>query len=255
VGNAVNERAVWSQHGDSAELSCGKLSGRIVATRPNAGLHGVALEGAELAIDLLRTYRADVAEQMTWPLAIAESYVRGKDFVATYQAADDWPFSPQLYWRGNSLGSVRGVVASVSLLVSVQTHLLDTIPRIGVTSRLRCEETLRVSPARSEAAHAELVDPAQEIRAEDEDCCFVRRLADLPLSYVEIMPAGDFHAIRAHADSAGTAIEWRLFADFLEKGVIRRARVHAAFVPRENDIEIAAACSAALHRLELPLTT
>ena len=51
------------------------------------------------------------------------------------------------------------------------------------------------------------------------------------------------------------AFEWRLFAEFLEKGVIRRARVHGAIVPRKNDIEIAAACCRAIDGLELPLTT
>jgi hypothetical protein len=50
-------------------------------------------------------------------------------------------------------------------------------------------------------------------------------------------------------------LEWRLFSEFLEKGVIRRARVHAAILPRQNDLEIAAACCAAIDRLELPLTT
>jgi hypothetical protein len=51
------------------------------------------------------------------------------------------------------------------------------------------------------------------------------------------------------------AFEWRLFAEFLEKGVIRRARIHGAIVPRDNDVEIAAACCKAIDGLELPLTT
>ena len=132
MGNAVNERAVWSLHGNVAELSCGKLSGRIDASRPNAGLHDVAFDGAQQATNLLRVYRSDSRDEKSWPLPLAESYVRGNDLVASYQATDDWPFSPQLYWRANSLRAVDGVLASASLLVSVQTHLLDTVPQIAV---------------------------------------------------------------------------------------------------------------------------
>ena len=44
-------------------------------------------------------------------------------------------------------------------------------------------------------------------------------------------------------------------ADFLEKGVIRRARVHAAVLPRENDVELALECCRAIENRPLPLTT
>ena len=58
--NVVNERVVWSLRGNVAELSCGKLSGRIDVSRPNAGLHDVAFNGAQQTIDLLCTYRSDI---------------------------------------------------------------------------------------------------------------------------------------------------------------------------------------------------
>lgn len=255
MSSAVNEYVAWSLRDDAAKLSCGKISGHVSTTRPGAGLHDVAIEGVSRSLELLTAYRSDVAEVNSWPLALAECYVRGSDLVASYQASDAWPFSPTLYWRANSLRSVHGVIASVSLLVSVQTHLLDTVPQIGVASRLDCDEILRVATNSEAQTVAEPVELSQGIHATDADFCIVRRLADLPLSYVEIMSAGDFHAIGVDSNSDCTAIEWRLFAEFLEKGVIRRARVHAAFVPRANDIEIAAACCEAIYGLKLPLTT
>src|SRR5258707_11844234 len=118
--NVANEQVVWSLRGNVAELSCGKFSGRIDASRPNAGLQDVAVDGARQTIELLRAYRSDITGEKSWPLPVAESYVRGNDLVASYQATDDWPFSPQLYWRANSLRAVDGVLASVSLLVSGQ---------------------------------------------------------------------------------------------------------------------------------------
>ena len=253
--NVLIERVVWSLRGNVAELNCGKLSGRIDASRPNAGLHDVAVDGAQQTIDLLRAYRSDITNDKSWPLPVAESYVRGNDLVASYQATDDWPFSPQLYWRADSLRSVGGVLASVSLLVSVQTHLLDTVPQIAVTSQMPCDETLFVSASGGAHPSAVPIDSSQMIPITNEDCCVVSRLRHVPLSYVEIMPAGDFHAIRLGNEGEGAAFEWRLFDEFLEKGVIRRARVHAAIVPRESDIEIAAACCKAIDGLELPLTT
>jgi hypothetical protein len=255
VDNAVNERGVWSLHGNVADLSCGKLSGRIDTSRPNAGLHDVAFDGARQMTSMLRAYRSDSRHEKSWPLPVAESYVRGNDLVASYQATDDWPFSPQLYWRANSLRAVDGVLASASLLVSVQTHLLDTIPQIAVTSQLPCDEAFLVSVSGSAQPNAMRIDSLRTIPSANEDCCVVSRLRDVPLSYVEIMPAGDFHAVRLLAEANEKAFEWRLFAEFLEKGVIRRARIHAAIVPRENDIEIAAACCAVIDGLELPLTT
>src|SRR5262249_47890381 len=111
------------------------------------------------------------------------------------------------------------------------------------------------SPGSNANPSAMLFDPSQTISVTNEDCCVVMRLADQPLSYIEIMPAGDFHAVRPSRDKDNVTFEWRLFAEFLEKGVIRRARVHCAIVPRDKDVGIAAACCRAIDRLELPLTT
>jgi hypothetical protein len=252
--NSVNQRLIWQLRGNLAELNCGKLSGRIDPSRPNEGLRHVTMGGAKLATDLLRVYRSDFTTNKSWPLPVAESYVRGEDLVASYQATDEWPFSPQLYWRANSLRGVGGVLASISLLVSMQTHLLDTVPHIAVTSQVTCEEALLVSLSGGVQRSAVRID-AQTITRTNEDCCIISRLKEMPLSYIEIMPAGDFHAIGLLEQESGATFEWRLFAEFLEKGVIRRARVHTVIVPRDKDVEIAAACCKAIAGLELPLTT
>lgn len=215
--NELNEQAVWSLHDNEAELHCGKLSGRVDPSRPNAGLHDVAIYGAQQAAELLRIYQSDVTDKISWPLPVAESYVRGDDLVASYQATDKWPFSPQLYWRANSLRAVNGVLASASLLVSVQTHLLDTMPQMAVSSLVPCEESPLVSMNNAAQPRAVRIDLIQTIPSTEEDCCIVQRFKNLPLSYVEIMPAGDFHATRLVADGSSAALEWRLFGEFLEK--------------------------------------
>jgi hypothetical protein len=48
---------------------------------------------------------------------------------------------------------------------------------------------------------------------------------------------------------------WRLFGSFLEKGVIRRARLRADLLPREHDVAMATRCLAAFRDSAIPLTT
>jgi hypothetical protein len=189
-------------------------------------------------------------------LPVAEAYLRGSDLVASYTARDDWPFSPQIYWCADTVEPMPGLAGSLSLIVSVQTHLLDTWPRIVVTSRLACEEMLAVSPGGSR--HVRPLSPARHetLRPTGEACCIIWRLSELPFSYAEIVPAGDCRALRLWRDDAGECrAEWELLADFLEKGVIRRARLHSAFLARENDIESALAYCEAVQQRPLPLTT
>ncbi len=246
----MNDRATWTLDGSVAELQCESLLGRVDAQRPHAGIHHVAADGTPHAIELLRVYRSDHANDSPWPLPLVEAYVRGTDLVASYQAEDSWPFFPQLYWRAGSLNAVPGVMGSMSLLVSVQTYLLDTVPQIAVASRMKCDESLFISGRGAPSRLATI-----ESLSTEDDCCVVSRMHGLPLSYIEIMPAGDFHAVKLPPEKGDTLCEWRLFAEFLEKGVIRRARIHAAIVPRDRDLEIAAACCQAIDELELPLTT
>jgi hypothetical protein len=265
VGNIIREQVAWSLHGNRAELSCGILSARIDVARPQLGLYETRLQGSQGQAAILEVHRADKSQvaamaaghydAIEWPLPLAEAYVRGGDLVATYRAIDDWPFSPQLYWRSNSLAGVDGVLASVSLLVSVQTHLLDTCPQIGAASQLPQGALLVVSFSGNASPRVEPVERSRTVSASGENLCIVSRFRDRPMSYVEIMPPGDFREIALRSDAVGNTIEWRLFAEFLEKGVIRRARVHAALISQENDLEIAAKCCAETDRLELPLTT
>jgi hypothetical protein len=279
VQTTTREKSTWSLHGTLAELHAQKLAGRIDTARPNLGLHAIhspespygtvrpdgerplsdvsltqshTLSVQRIATDLPGTTSADAA---TWLLPIAESYVRGNDLVAYYEPVTNWPFSPQLYWRADTLQNVEGVHVSVSLLVSVQTHLLDTCPEISVSSRLPGGELILLAIADGDSHRIEPIAGQREIDSTNEIVCIVRRPQNLRVSHFEIMEFSDFRSVCLSTTAAGSNVEWRLFADFLEKGVIRRARVHTAFVPREHDIEFAAICCDAARHLELPLTT
>jgi hypothetical protein len=257
---------VWSFEPPVASLRCGQLSGQVDVSRPDLGLSCAAFGMHPVQGALLQVQRRDESERATavsnvsafrqlWPLAVAEAYVRGDDLIGSYQATRDWPYSPQIYWRANSLSSVSEVVGSLSMLISVQTQLLDTWPQISVHSQLVSDETLEVMPDDDGRPCAKAIKDGDVLRPRTDPCCVVRRPSKLPLSYVEIMPASDFRTLKFHVESDGSdSIQWEIFGEFLEKGVIWRARVHSALVLRENDLEIAVACINATQRAALPLT-
>ena len=144
----------------------------------------------------------------------------------------------------------------MSLIVSMQTQLLDTCPQITISSQASSKETLGLVITESGDAEIGPINGGNWEAPRGTTYCLIRRLSKSPLSLIEFASSGDYLAVRSRPDSHGNMLsEWRLFAEFLEKGVIRRARVNSALVPQENDIELAIECSRAMENLPLPLTT
>jgi len=245
----------WKLDGAFAELHGSLLTARVDVSRPDLGLRHLQLNGHDLPGHLLavRRHAETPIFNSNWPLPLADAYIRGDDLVATYQPTDDWPYSPQLYWSARPLEAIDALLGSLSLLISVQTHLLDTWPRMNVGSQLACQELLQVDPSADTTLR---LQPNGTIRPSTGACCVLHRLAEPAISYVEIMPASDFRELSVRHDAGrGYRAEWHLFADFLEKGVIRRARLQCAFLPRKNDVQLSFACCAAMNQRPLPLTT
>ena len=69
------------------------------------------------------------------------------------------------------------------------------------------------------------------------------------------MPTTDFRQLAIDHDKSTIGSRWQLFGEFLEKGVIRRARLQSLFLPRENDVQLAAEACQSIERRPLPLTT
>jgi hypothetical protein len=266
VDDGASARPNWSLQGTIGKLTNGHLSGTVDVAHPNRGLHCNEFDHENIPCTLLGVMRSaeslasDAAKKegdtVCWPLPVADAYVRGNDLVASFLPVEIWPYSPQLDWQANPLELVEGVQASLSLLVSVQTHLLDTWPQISVFSQVPSNEVLHLSMGEKGKADVEPVDVEKTIKPSGTVCCAIWRLPAVPFSYVEIMSTSDFRKIGfTPASNRKSFAEWHLFADFLEKGVIRRARVHSALLPRENDVELAIECCAAIEQSPLPLTT
>jgi hypothetical protein len=238
---------IWSLVAPIAELHCDSLCGRVDIRQPQLGVHRLVIDRQNVDGALLALSAADYESPTNsatneWPAEVGDNYARDNDLVAAYRATERWPFAPQIYWSGpvaNSIDAELRPPCSLSLLVSVQTDLLDTHPKICVTTRLPAVEVV-------ELRHA----------AEKEAQAMLWRLAEHDWSYLEYVPRSDYSEMAIDGEAAGhMTCEWRLFGEFLEKGVIRRARVSAAFLPREGDEQAAAEWCRQFARMPPPLTT
>ncbi len=205
MDDVANHSTPWSLHGTKAQLSGGAFPAAVDAATPQAGLRYLSSDyeqsrcsylcvSRELEPDSTPVLKAD--DSQTWPLPVVEAYVRGDDFVASYRPMDDWPYSPQLYWHANALSAIERSLASMSLLVSVQTHLLDTLPKIVVTSDVQSDEMHFI--AFGEDTQAEIVPIVSDrsLSPSGAVSCTLRRLRSAPISYAEIVPETDFRKIR-----------------------------------------------------------
>jgi hypothetical protein len=237
------------------------LFGRVDVSHPELGLQSIAVGGDSFDGKILCVRQSDdlsdsphLRQRASWPLA--DAYVRGADLVASYVPTDGWPFSPQIYWRVNPSDDVEQL-NSLSLLVSVQTHLLDTWPRISIESQLRSSEVLLVSAHANGGTDSRAISPGNHVFNPGTSAgCILHRPVGNDFSYAEIIPASDFRELRLNWSADGLShIAWLLFADFLEKGVIWRARLQSLLLPRGADVELATACCRAIDQRPLPLTT
>lgn len=217
----------WSVAEYVASLS-GSLSGSIDLTRPERGLVAIKVAGQELEDMGMLGLQPPSA-----PARVADRFVREADLAVAYAGSDVWPIEPEVLWR---FGAPAGGIASLDVMVSVHTQLLESCPTIAVVSEVGNAELLR------------LVDVAQtRFDRVAGDCdwqasrpgCLLARLAG-DLSYIQMVHPADFQLDRIDRVMSGWRLSHRLFVEQLERGVILRGRVRGVFVRRQDDVERAA---------------
>jgi hypothetical protein len=251
---ASHDTDVWQFQRPVAELKCGSLVARVDASQPQLGLHQLRLQTQSISGSLFSLRPSEVA---AWPAALADAYIRGGDLVAAYEPAKDWPYAPTIYWCTERPAAGHGALAALSLLVSIQTNLLDTHPQVHVATELPAVEVLQLSVGAGDKINSSTLESKKRfIASESTTAGVLWRLHGVQVSYIEIAEANDFRQLTIERDDRGSCrADWELFAEFLEKGVIRRARLQAAFLPRENDVQLAADLCRSLESRPLPLTT
>ncbi|MHC4398890.1 MAG: hypothetical protein ACYTG0_04340 [Planctomycetota bacterium] len=244
----------WELQANKARLRIGDLEARIDLSPPSGGLAGVRLGDESLGdTSLLAIDAPPFAASNPAPL---ERHVRGAKLVAAYEESDDWPVRVDLSWRAEPLPSPHGSCVSVQLVVSVRTSVLETRPELCVSSSLPNADVLRMADGLT-GRFKELTDAdSSTIKPLPGTTCVLVRPADSGWSYAEMVHPADSLLDRfGHRRRGDQTVELRhtLFPHPLEKGVILRARIVGAFVPRSADARRAADCYAAFAAEEPPL--
>jgi hypothetical protein len=150
--------------------------------------------------------------QPSHSLQVEEAYVRGSDLIIRYRETAGDLFSFQLNWRLVDSGPTAAW--GVELWVSIQTSYLDTAPAFELTSVLPDApwQLLR---------HHELITNAEP----SEGVAALLAVPHASLACAWLIEPGDQLQFQLHSQPAEAAQRGQLFGAFLEKGVIRRARM------------------------------
>ena len=241
----------WNLEDRWAKLRLGKLAATVDLLEPAPGCTSCGSTAPWHAARLLEVgIGAATATQL-------DAYVRERDLVVTYEQTDARPFRATSLFAG---GLVRGhgALAAIELVLSVQTSLWDSDPGLTVGSivpggeclrLVKVEEQLveRLSPVAGQGQSGGTSGPCRSRRWSSRSMapaasCFAHAQTDV--TYIEMVHPVDFscsllnampHGLEKHLE-----IRHRLFVQRLEKGVILRARVRSAFVPRHDDVAAAA---------------
>jgi hypothetical protein len=243
----------WQLEGDAACLSCGPLRARVE-------LDGL---GTRLVVSTWRGELSDAFGALITAgpgprpkvLTVAERYIRGHDYVASYAATSDYPVVPHFYWRAKFHAALSAV--QIEMILSVQTNLLDSQPEANVAS-FALEARLFHSRDLTAPQFEELSANSAQTRfgrARSPQHLFVFRNENLGLSYAQLVHPSDFVATEVNwKESRLWVVNSTLFPESLEKGVIRRGRICVWFLPAENDLENAVELARQFVDEPLPLT-
>jgi hypothetical protein len=227
----------WKIEGDVAHLRIGPLSAQLDLRFPQRGLHRVSFEDVP-ATNSPATFLAVMTQGADTPEQVQDCYVRANDLVVTFAETPARNIRPQLYWRAFAYPDEASQCYGVDLIISTQTSQLYSDPTLTVESHM---------PAIGEQCSIAAAGDAGPI---------LFRLNPPAWSFAQAVHPSDFETAHSSLDADGrAAVQHRLFAPGLEKGVIRRARVRGLFVPRVHDEALAAASYVEFVKQELPLTT
>ena len=188
------------------------------------------------------------AEQQAAAQTVADCFPRGRDLAVTYAPAFERPVRLQIYWRA---AEAVDCLAAIDVQVSVQTSLPAAWPAVIINSNWPGTTALQLSPD----GQVQELRPAQRTIVAAIGGCWMWRLPGLGVTYCQMVHPHDEEHTELLVSANRVRVGHYLFADSLEKGVIRLRRARGAFVPIENDARRAAKLYRSFLDALLPLTT
>jgi hypothetical protein len=249
---------MWRIEHSHARWESNHFQASVEPARPGLGLTDVRVGDSSLAAgNLLQIHVAAQAKEAG--REIQDCYARGSDLIVTYAETSHSPVCPQIYWRIIDTPDAWESV-TIDAIVSNQTQLLDTDPRMRIGCSLPSDSWLRTHrPGTSSVFdHVSMRDgETVSLEVKPPGCALLVRLAGVAWSYGQIIEAIDLIDAELVWNAAkGTTTLWaEVFENRLEKGVIRRARARGVVVPRERDEELVARHFENVVRSAPPLTT
>lgn len=243
----ISTSNIWQLQAGHARLQIPQFAASVDLSSPSLGLQQLDYAGAQVTGHLLGVSASGISSDSS--NKASDVFVRGEDLVATYPEAEDRSYSLEVYWRVIS----RKAMTVVDLLLSLETSLLESFPSVSTQSLLTADEAWLVSC--DETSAEEITDFTTGVLSQ-ESLCIVLRPEGVAWSYVEMPHPDDQGKVNVYCPTVGEiAIQRDLAGAFLEKGVIRRLRIHGAFVPRAGDLQLAGQLLSELAAGSPPLTT
>lgn len=219
----------------SAESAIGDLELQLTIDNQSAAA-GANITVGQDAVSLFSVVSTD-SEQ-----SLKELYVRGNDLIARHQCPSD-KFDRELYWRilNDQTGFETGLKSfAVEMIFSLQTDLLDTRPDPCIVSTLSFEDFAKTSywSAVGDALAGEMKWQPQPTA---NGCQLIAGQLAGGLKVVLAVFPSDLTKMELNCSggtedrNAEVTITCRINAGFLEKGVIRRSRLMAAFFDADTD--------------------
>ena len=242
----------WELRGTTARLLTDALRATLEMNRPEQGLEAITarLQGHQLRFDAACLLGVRGRPDDARALETTDYYVRGDDAIVSCRFTARPEIGLQVYWR--AVRDETTPAAGIEAIVSAQTELLDSDPASTVTSRLPAGSVLTMA-----------TDGQQEFRpvavTSGASCSGGRailiRFPDAGVSFLEMAhPSDDRGAVISLIDGQ-LQTSYPVLTERLEKGVIRRSRVRAIFLPREDDFARAAKLVERFAASPLPLTS
>ncbi len=247
---------LWHADANLVRLQTARISAAVDLSLPAHGVHQLAIDGkslSEVQLPEVQLLGVDLTlADRTGAQAAPDRFLRGGDLAVTYPDQPQTAARTEIYWRA---ASDTRAIASLQLLVSVQTNLLDSLPMLVARSRLAAVSVLRLE----DAARGTFVGVAPGDRDDRSATAggYLLRLPGTKLSYAQLVHPADSKAthISQANDASPCELSHALFAEHLEKGVILRARVLGVLLERAGDEDAAAQHFADFLAADLPLTT
>lgn len=220
---------MWRLADYTASLSLASLSAEVQVLEPWRGLCAPKWLNTELNSSV-SVLQVDVRELIAPNRLPLDCYLRGNDVVANYAPSEGRNVQTQIYWRAIE-PDCGARAAGIELIISAQTHLLDSRPGLTTVSVLPTGPVFRLSTesSRLDEIHVEIA-AKREFFANDRAGLLLFRPPGATYSYAEMVHPSDL---------SGRTLETRgenrlrvtnhLFNERLEKGVIRRARTCGLF--------------------------